>query len=176
MGADPKPFDEKELHSFNRYRYASNNPYKFVDPNGAFDVFAQHIEIGDINRTEYRFRFYTPTEGLLGREIGRSFTNVDRPAKVVKLIFGQTATGVSDMETCEERKAADKLDPKLKEVFTKMFGDADASITSEDARKFLEKIHFEVPESRKMYDTEPLIEKATERRRASPADLMRQIP
>jgi RHS repeat-associated protein len=34
MGVDPKGFDEANLHSFNRYAYANNNPYKYVDPDG----------------------------------------------------------------------------------------------------------------------------------------------
>ena len=34
MGIDPKGFDEGNLHSFNRYTYANNTPYKFVDPDG----------------------------------------------------------------------------------------------------------------------------------------------
>jgi RHS repeat-associated protein len=34
MGIDPKEVDPNDLHSFNRYAYANNNPYKFVDPDG----------------------------------------------------------------------------------------------------------------------------------------------
>lgn len=34
MGVDPKGFDTDNLHSFNRYAYANNNPYKYVDPDG----------------------------------------------------------------------------------------------------------------------------------------------
>jgi HNH/endonuclease VII toxin of polymorphic toxin system component len=34
MGVDPQDFDEANLHSFNRYAYGNNNPYKFKDPNG----------------------------------------------------------------------------------------------------------------------------------------------
>ena len=34
MGVDPQHFDEKNLHSFNRYAYGNNNPYKFKDPDG----------------------------------------------------------------------------------------------------------------------------------------------
>jgi RHS repeat-associated protein len=34
LSADPVGFDEKNIHSFNRYAYANNNPYKFVDPSG----------------------------------------------------------------------------------------------------------------------------------------------
>ena len=34
MGIDPVGFKEGNIHSFNRYAYVSNNPYKFVDPDG----------------------------------------------------------------------------------------------------------------------------------------------
>jgi len=34
MGVDPQHFDENKLHSFNRYAYANNNPYRYVDPDG----------------------------------------------------------------------------------------------------------------------------------------------
>ncbi len=31
---DPQPFDPNSIHSFNRYAYGNNNPYKFTDPDG----------------------------------------------------------------------------------------------------------------------------------------------
>ena len=34
MGIDPQEVNPEDLHSFNRYAYANNNPYKFVDPDG----------------------------------------------------------------------------------------------------------------------------------------------
>jgi RHS repeat-associated protein len=34
ISVDPKPFNEKNVHSFNRYAYANNNPYRYIDPNG----------------------------------------------------------------------------------------------------------------------------------------------
>ncbi|QTN28811.1 M6 family metalloprotease domain-containing protein [Rhodoferax sp. AJA081-3] len=34
MGVDPVGFQEDSVHSFNRYAYANNNPYKYVDPDG----------------------------------------------------------------------------------------------------------------------------------------------
>ena len=33
-GIDPVGFQEGNIHSFNRYAYANNNPYRFVDPDG----------------------------------------------------------------------------------------------------------------------------------------------
>ena len=38
MGVDPAGFDEGNLHSFNRYAYGNNNPYKYVDPDGRMAV------------------------------------------------------------------------------------------------------------------------------------------
>ncbi|HVZ45441.1 MAG TPA: RHS repeat-associated core domain-containing protein [Ramlibacter sp.] len=34
MGVDPKGVDPNDLHSFNRYAYANNNPYRYVDLDG----------------------------------------------------------------------------------------------------------------------------------------------
>jgi RHS repeat-associated protein len=34
MGMDPVEAQAENLHSFNRYAYANNNPYRFVDPDG----------------------------------------------------------------------------------------------------------------------------------------------
>src|SRR5512134_2188408 len=34
ISTDPSGFDEKNLHSFNRYAYANNNPLKYSDPDG----------------------------------------------------------------------------------------------------------------------------------------------
>lgn len=40
MGIDPVDFQAFNLHSFNRYTYANNNPYKYVDPDGRFAALA----------------------------------------------------------------------------------------------------------------------------------------
>ena len=31
---DPAPVEPNNIHSFNRYAYGNNNPYKYVDPDG----------------------------------------------------------------------------------------------------------------------------------------------
>ncbi len=40
LSIDPESFDPKRIHSFNRYAYANNNPYRYVDPDGEFAVLA----------------------------------------------------------------------------------------------------------------------------------------
>ena len=46
LGIDPKEVDPNDLHSFNRYAYANNNPYKYVDPDGRIPIPAILIGIG----------------------------------------------------------------------------------------------------------------------------------
>jgi len=38
MGMDPAGVNESSIHSFNRYAYANNNPYKYVDPDGGVAI------------------------------------------------------------------------------------------------------------------------------------------
>lgn len=46
MGVDPVEYREGDIHSFNRYAYANNNPYKFVDPDGRMSGLAVPIAVG----------------------------------------------------------------------------------------------------------------------------------
>jgi len=43
MGVDPVGFQETNIHSSNRYAYANNNPYKFVDPDGRYAELAVEV-------------------------------------------------------------------------------------------------------------------------------------
>ena len=55
MGIDPVGVDENNVHSHNRYAYANNNPYRFVDPTGniaetALDVVSLGLSIAQYNQ------------------------------------------------------------------------------------------------------------------------------
>ena len=45
MGVDPKGFSQGNPHSFNRYNYGGNNPYKYIDPDGAWSTDAHNYFI-----------------------------------------------------------------------------------------------------------------------------------
>ncbi len=54
MGIDSAGFKEENLHSFNRYAYGNNNPYKFTDPDGnAVETIVDAISFG-ISLAEFK--------------------------------------------------------------------------------------------------------------------------
>ena len=55
MGVDPKGTDPQDLHSFNRYAYANNNPYKYVDRDGhsPIDVAFLIFDLGKLGVAMY---------------------------------------------------------------------------------------------------------------------------
>ncbi len=49
LSIDPKEADPSDLHSLNRYAYANNNPYRYVDPDGESPITLE--QMGRVNAT-----------------------------------------------------------------------------------------------------------------------------
>ena len=56
MGIDPVGVDENNVHSHNRYAYANNNPYKFVDPTGNIAETALDVVSLGLSIAQYKAR------------------------------------------------------------------------------------------------------------------------
>lgn len=65
MGVDPVGFQEGNVHSFNRYAYANNNPYRYIDPDGR-----QAVELV-WNRAFNTNRLIAPANGAPGFELAK---------------------------------------------------------------------------------------------------------
>ena len=67
MGVDPKGFSESNIHSFNRYAFANNNPYRFTDPDGmeVADLFPEGAPIVALGRGLAALATYT--EGVISK-------------------------------------------------------------------------------------------------------------
>jgi len=82
MGMDPAGVNEKNIHSFNRYAYANNNPYKYIDPDGLESMSATF--------------FFPPTGGFGGTfEVGKDPSS-ELPFVRMKVGFGFGAGFVVD--------------------------------------------------------------------------------
>ena len=53
ISMDPAAFDEGNLHSHNRYAYANNNPYKYVDPDGRSPLSVVALEVAKATGVGY---------------------------------------------------------------------------------------------------------------------------
>ncbi len=53
LSIDPAPVKAENIHSFNRYAYANNNPYRYVDPDGRLPVDHDKDDDGVIELEEY---------------------------------------------------------------------------------------------------------------------------
>ncbi len=79
MGVDPAPGNVGDLHSFNRYAYANNNPYKFVDPDGRSPALAIEVGVPLLVGGAIYYATQTPErQQAMRASLGQFFDNLTR--------------------------------------------------------------------------------------------------
>jgi RHS repeat-associated protein len=114
MSIDPVGFKAPNVHSFNRYAFANNNPYRYTDPDGKQAVGVGWIEF---DPSQYLKDVYT--------QIGITVGSIVVPEVIVGRIAGKvsaaaSAEGVSAAETTSLYRAVNQAE-RLQIATTKTF-------------------------------------------------------
>lgn len=87
MGVDPQPFVETDLQTFNRYAYASNNPYKFIDPDG------EKIRFAPGSTREFQQRFAQIVQYLNAGDVSGTLARLEARPEIVLIQESATPHG-----------------------------------------------------------------------------------
>lgn len=104
LSMDPQGFNEENIHSFNRYAYANNNPYKYVDPDGELPVLAVPLIIKGVDLALTAVDLYAATQtggatGLIKSVAENAVTSVIPGGKIAAKIADKVHDAASLSKT-----------------------------------------------------------------------------
>lgn len=120
ISIDPVPFEENNIHSFNRYAYGNNNPYRFKDPDGRAptELYKEGRFGGTIGMSGYdRMMQIRENEATL-RDIGprrsldpsiRAAEQGAKSASRIDAVINETLSGKGNMTSTMKLGADDML-------------------------------------------------------------------
>ena len=100
LSMDPAPVKFTSIHSFNRYSYTNNNPYKFVDPNGEVPILAA-IVLGLLEVANLTYEAYDTAENPCGDCVRSSGVGIPvslggAGAKATASAFGKATKSIAN--------------------------------------------------------------------------------
>ena len=118
LSMDPVGFQEESVHSFNKYTYANNNPYKYIDPDGRDPSLAPIYHVRDralVRSDPVYAEFSLKADIAVATTVGsllfgakeavqsvfEGVTGIEVPIPSVKKIFKRFAKNTGDLTKAE---------------------------------------------------------------------------
>ena len=116
LAADAVDFQEENVQSFNRYAYANNNPYTYVDPDGSVPLLA--VGWGAVKFAGYAAAAYDAHQayqgsGATGAAAAAGVNLIGRPVRASRAVAGG-ARGVTRGGVQANRAAGEAFERQVK--------------------------------------------------------------
>lgn len=106
MGIDPVGFQQANIHSFNRYAYANNNPIKYNDPDGRYADLAIEVVSISLGAASLGNNLYEGNYGSAAIDAGGIVADV--LLGIVPIIPGGVGIGIKASRQADELAAVAK--------------------------------------------------------------------
>ncbi len=176
---NPRSLELNDPQTLNPYVYCTNNPNKYVDPNGKFRVYA-FANWNTSAKLEYTYQFeFTSPKQEIGSPIakwiirrtpiGKVFTIGEYAVKAAEAV-GAKRAGAGRIKSLKDpvkefrlEKAEAKTDPKAEKIYGEKFGKNQGrigpGISRKEAEGFLEEVE-DIEGAENLYEYDRILDQA----------------